>query len=190
MSNNILTQSKLFYMEYNMLIAQNIQLFLNLKLKELKITRQHFIQESGISASVVCGLINGIQTNPTLITVIKMANYFQCSVDEILGRDLKPHNQNKLIFNYISLEQLATNIRLYINTILQQKNIDAHQLSKLSGLGHDTIFKLMNSNVKKILTLKSIIAIADYLNISVDEIIGRTHNIKFISSNVSNSDAY
>jgi transcriptional regulator with XRE-family HTH domain len=159
--------------------TEKIKEFLNLKLQELKISRKHFIQESGISASVVCGLINGIQTNPTLITIIKMANYFQCSVDEILGRDQYFNNQNALIFNHISCEQLSNNIKLYINTILQQKNIDSHQLSKLSGLGHDTIFKLMNNHVKKVLTLKSIISIADYLNISVDEIIGRINNMKY-----------
>jgi transcriptional regulator with XRE-family HTH domain len=155
-----------------MSIALNIQTFLNCKIQELKITRQDFIKGSGIPASVVSGFINAIRINPTLNNVIKIADYFHCSVDEILGRT-KYILHNKKV-KQIPYSEIVNNLLLYLRHELKIRNLSANELAYLCKIGENTILKSLSNNKKKgNLSTRSIVAIADYLDISIDKMIGR-----------------
>lgn len=61
-----------------------------LKLRELRkekqITQQELAKILNLSIQTISGYETGY-AQPTIDTLIAMANYFQCSVDELLGRE-------------------------------------------------------------------------------------------------------
>ena len=160
-----------------MSIALNIQIFLISKLKELKMKRKDFILGSGITSAGASGLINAVHVNPTLISIIKIANFFNCSIDEILGRNKYLNLHNKVIFNQISSDEIINTIKYYITCELKKRNITALQLAKSCGIGKDTILKYLNTNHAKYhLSTKSLLAIADYFEVSIDKMTGRVNS--------------
>ena len=61
-----------------------------LKLRELRKERQITQQELAKILNLSIQTISGYETGyaqPTIDTLVAMANYFQCSVDELLGRE-------------------------------------------------------------------------------------------------------
>lgn len=159
-----------------MSIAVNIKTFLSSKFKELKIKRKDFIEGSGITRSGTSGLINGLHINPSLTTTVRIADYFNCPVDEVLGRKkyLLIKDANQPIFKTLSLEEMSNNVKLCIISELKIRNITAKQLASLCSIGNDIIMKLIKENsTKKSLSTRSVLAISDYFDVSIDEMIGR-----------------
>jgi len=157
-----------------MSIALNIKAFLSSKFTELKIKRKDFTKGSGIPASVLSGFLNAVRMTPTLTNIIKVADYFNCSIDEVLGRQEYFSSEEEYVFNKIGLYDIADNIRSYITSELVKRDIDAKSLSMLPGIGSDTILKfLKEEDKKKGISTKTVIAIANYFNVSIDEMIGR-----------------
>lgn len=159
-----------------MSVAVNIQSFIKNKLKEFNISRKQFIQESGISSSVVSGLLNAMRVNPTLKCLIKIANYFNCTIDEVLGR--KHYSVPLDIDKTMTYNDIVNNIYDYIRCRLEAQNITANKLSQLCGIGENTILKsLKEHKTKGNLGTKSLVAIADYFDVSIDDMAKRLiHN--------------
>lgn len=158
-----------------MIVANNIQGFLNKKLGKDKQGRKDFIQGSGVSSSALSKLINVRQLNPSFITVLRIANYFQCSIDEVLGRKNYFIRKNKDHYLWtLDLNSINNNLKLFINTQLDVLNINVYTLEKNCGLGDSTIMHFIKENSnKKILSTPVIITLAEYFNISIDHMIGR-----------------
>lgn len=155
-----------------MSIAVNIQSFIKNKLSEFDISRKQFIQESGISASVVSGLLNAMRVNPTLKCLIKIANYFNCTIDEVLGR--KYYSLPLDIDKTMAYNDIVNNIYDYIRCRLETQKITANKLSQLCGIGENTILKsLKEHEIKGNLGTKSLVAIADYFDVSIDDMAKR-----------------
>ena len=93
--------STLFYINLIMnscTLVDKIQEFLQQKSIKNKAKRKDFLQGTGIHKSTVSKIINAKQPNPELKNIIKIANYFNCSIDESLGRN-----------NYIPLQTQQPN---------------------------------------------------------------------------------
>lgn len=160
-----------------MSISLNIQQFLHSKLKALKLSRQDLIKGSGLTSSGICGLMNAEYINPTLSSIIKIADFFNCSIDEVLGREnyIALHNTNH--FRALTQQDIITHIKTTLETELKNRNITSTQLSKSCGIGKDTISKyLKNTNVCYTFSTKTILAIAEFLNLSIDNLIGRNNS--------------
>ncbi|MCX4084723.1 helix-turn-helix transcriptional regulator [Rickettsia hoogstraalii] len=160
-----------------MSISLNIQQFLHSKLKTLKLTRQDLIKGSGLTPSGVCGLMNAEYINPTLSSIIKIANFFNCSVDEVLGRDKYIKSSDTARFRPLTQQDIIKNIKTVLCTELKMRNITAAQLSKSCGIGKDTVSKyLNNTNVHYTFSIKTILAISEFLSLSIDDLIGRDNS--------------
>lgn len=155
--------------------AQNVQKFLNKKFKKLNLTSAKFAQDSGISPAATSRIINAVQINPDFYRILGIADYFNCSIDEVIGRKQNIYLYNsKTIFNKVHLAQVSMNIKTFIINKLKNHTITAYSLARLCGLGENTISNFINNkNVKKILSTNTIISIANYFDCSIDEMIGR-----------------
>ncbi|KHO02164.1 hypothetical protein JS61_08035 (plasmid) [Rickettsia felis] len=157
-----------------MSISKNIQLFLTLRLRELKLKRQDFIKGSNISNTVTSKLLNATQINPSFTTILKIANYFNCSIDEVIGRKsniLTKSNKYKL---NLTQTELSTNLKKFIKNKLTAHNMSPYHLSKTLQLGETIIFTFLNNkNNTKIFSSRILITLADYFDVPIDKMVGR-----------------
>lgn len=110
-------------------------------------------EETGISAGLLSEWKNG-NRNPSLKTLEKIALYLDCSVDYLVGRKDKSVD----LSNFFTL---AKELKLSMKKISEETGIPATVLSD---------WKRRNSNP----TAYNLIILADYLDCSVDYLIGRT----------------
>ncbi|KJW01822.1 helix-turn-helix family protein [Rickettsia endosymbiont of Ixodes pacificus] len=154
-------------------VANNIKIFLTEKLHQFKINRKEFAGLVGISYHTICQIFHN-RTNPSIVTIIKIANYFNCSIDEIIGRK-NYISQNE----YRTIDVVLDSWNIYLKDFIQKKlsndNINPYKFSENIGFDHETIVKFINdTSPTRTLNTAIIIAISDYFNISMDQLIGRT----------------
>lgn len=156
------------------MISKKIQKFLAKKFKHLK--RNIFVEHSGMPYSTITPLIHGIKNNPELNSLIKIANYFQCSLDEVTGRTkYLPPTKEEYKFSDINIDDVANNLRNFIKTKLQEQKIKSSKLSLNIGFSRELIDKFIDDNPKqKCLGSAPTVALADYFDISIDQMIGRS----------------
>lgn len=149
-----------------------VQKFLKEKLKKNNLKVKIFAQESQIPYPTVNKIINAIQLNPDFKNILKIADYFNCTIEEVLARKGNiPKSKN---INKLSLNEINTNLKNFINSRLEKYSINPYELSKKCGFSSDTVRHFIRENsIKKTLGILSIVALADYFQISIDEMIGR-----------------
>ena len=54
-------------------------------------------RKAGLNVGTVNNIISGASTNPTAETLMSLANAFDCSIDELLGRKSKPQDKHIVI---------------------------------------------------------------------------------------------
>lgn len=113
-----------------------------------------------ISKPTIYRYLNAHRT-PKLNLLILLADYFNCSIDYLVGRTDNNHFYNKTEINFsISLQ----------NT-LQSFNYTRYKLSKESGINESVILWWIKGDRKP--TLDSLIKIANTLDCSIDLLLGR-----------------
>lgn len=154
--------------------SSKIQRFLLHKLEENRLTKKAFSSESGIPYSTLCKTINGAQRNTDLKTIIKIVNYFNCSLDEATGRGDGKTNKGAT-FKKLPSEEMGKNLKDFLNNKLSELSLNCYQLSKKCGFSDVTLYEFMQDNTrKKTLGSTVIIGLADYFGVSLDEMVGRT----------------
>ncbi len=157
-----------------MSVTLNIQRFLEKKFLDLKILRKDFIRDSGIARSSISELMNGIPVSPSLGTILKIANYFNCSIDEILGTATGQLTVKHKRYIKINPEEMSYNTRQFILSALTAHHITAEQLASECNIGIDTIsYFIKKDDAKKNLSIKTICTIANHFKVPIDMIIGR-----------------
>lgn len=155
-------------------LAHEMQNFLKRKLGEMGLKRKAFAADSGIPYPTVCKAINASNRNVELRTVLRFANYFHCSLDEVVGRDslAKPAPQN---FRDVSVDEISSRLKNYIKQEMGKRSLSPYQLAKNCDLGETTIYEYIKDNgTKKMLSAGVILNIANYFNTPLDEMVGRT----------------
>lgn len=149
-------------------IGRPIQKFLKTQMKVM--TRMDMAQGSGVSYTEVCALIAGAKPNPRVETVVKLANFFGKSVDEILNRKRKCTNTS-ISSGYINPEEVNRNIKQFLLQFMQEKELRASELS--TGLGH-SIMAISDfiSGKKESLGSTILANLADKYGISLHGIMG------------------
>ncbi|KJV97184.1 helix-turn-helix family protein [Orientia tsutsugamushi str. Sido] len=112
-------------------IGRPLQKFLKTQMNVM--TRMDMAQGSGVSYTEMCALIAGAKPNPRVETVVKLANFFGKSVDEILNRKRKCTNTS-ISSGYINPEKVNHHIKQFLLQFMQKKELRASELS--TGLGH------------------------------------------------------
>ncbi len=174
------------------MLSQKIQTFLNQKLEETQLSKKNLADKTNITYSVIFDLTKGYKTNPELKTLQKIADTFNCSVDEVCGRD-NIHYSSNTNFTHVSDEQAMLNLKAFITKKMSDQNITAHKLGRLAGSSTMAIASFVGKNPTKD-SLGSIITVgvADYFKVSIDEMVGRTAASKdktlYIPFELSESD--
>jgi len=121
-------------------------------------------------------LLHASNPNPTLHTILKIANAFSSTLDDVLGRKSKQFTKIK---QSKTIEESSFDLKKYINNYITRHDINPVNLAHSLGLGTDTIrdFTHFNSK-KKSLSANTIVKLADHWDVSIDEMIGRTIPIK------------
>ena len=105
--------------------------------------------------------LNGKNT-PRFQTIVKLANIFKCSIDYLVGRTE----------NFVEVKpKTLPNFNLQFKKVLKETKVTQYKLldDKIISNGH------LNSwlNDKMTPSTENIIKLADYLNVSIDYLVGR-----------------
>lgn len=158
-------------------LKYRIQKFLKEKLLSKKIKLIHLARESGIPYSTLHPLSQGIKANPELRSLLRIANYFKCPLDEVTGRGAKYllSNSSDYQFHNLSAEEINSNLKQFITLKIQQNNISIAKLSLNIGFGKDLISDFIREDrALNSLGSAAVVALADYFDISIDQMIGRS----------------
>lgn len=167
-----------------MTYISNVQRFLRDSFNRSNLKKKDFIEQSQIPAATFDSVINAAKRNINLKTLLKLANYFQKPLDEVVGREIITKNKEHLFLD-ISLETASINLRNFLKNKVQENSLNIYQLSKSCGLADITLQSFIREEPsKKILNTHSIISVADYFNVSLDEMIGRI-NAPLLDKNIA-----
>ncbi len=157
-------------------ISLRIQKFLSQKIKAYKIQQKDLVLGTSLSRSTISKLLNAILLNPNIITILKIATFFECDIDEVFGRTKFIKNTKKYqLYVSLTLNDINNHLLSFLKTKIQQLNITEYVLEKNCRVGSSTITHFINTNSdNRILSTKVIVKLADYFQISIDEMIGRT----------------
>ncbi|WP_375319181.1 helix-turn-helix domain-containing protein [Candidatus Tisiphia endosymbiont of Oplodontha viridula] len=156
-------------------VSGNIKKFLKLKLKNRKLKRKDFVQGSGIPSSTLGNITKSEHYSPTLRSIIIIADYFECSIDEVVGRNIyNSLNTENYIFQIVDSERIGINLKNFLTEKVKKLNLNSYKLSRELGFNEHIIHDFIKEDsLQQTLGSAVTIALADYFQVSVDEMIGR-----------------
>lgn len=155
------------------MLSTDIRHFLSKKLKKHKLSKKDFSQLSNISYRVVCNLINEERPSPELYTITKIADVFNCQIDQILNRKQFIDNTLEIKIG-LTEDFLMLHLKQYIQDQLIARSIKPIKLGREIGFSIISISEFVKPNSKqKKLGTSIILALANYFNVSIDFMVGR-----------------
>ena len=150
------------------MFAKVVQSFIKKNIDNSNLSGIELSKKIGISTPLVSSLINARKPYPAFSSIIKIANAFNSSIDEVLGKNaVAPSNK---LFIPISEDQAITNLKNYINLHINNPT----EAAENAGVGTSTIKSFLDDNhSKKTLSIGVIYKLSDHLNVSIDEMVGR-----------------
>lgn len=156
-----------------MSVGKNLQQFLTHKISDMKIKKKDFIMKCGINQPIFNKILNGTLSNPRVATLTKLADYFQVSLDEILGRDTKYYNSKPKFFLPVNHHAITKNLTSIVKTTMKKHGLSPIQLSLKIGMSDRTLKMFLDPNVSATPGAATTLALADFLDVSIDDMIGR-----------------
>lgn len=154
-------------------ISLRLQKFLRQKIKVSQIQQKDVMLGTSLSRSTISKLLSAVLLNPNIMTIVKIATYFECDIDEVLGRKKFIQHDKKHPYIPLTLNDIQSNLTAFLTIKLHQYNITEYILEKNCRLGSSTISHFINTNNNKMLSTKVVVKLADYFQISIDEMLGR-----------------
>ncbi len=117
---------------------------------------------TGIDDGTLSKYANDISV-PTVKNLVKLANYFECSLDYIIG----------LTDKYIKMPAKSEDKSLFYSryeSLLKEYNITHYKLTKILGF---SISNLQNWKKGTLPYIETLIKLAQYLCVSLDYLVGR-----------------
>lgn len=152
----------------------NIRNFLQTKFNKTKLKRTEFANKSGVPYRKLCHILNCTRKNVNIETIIKIANYFDCSIEQVLGLDNANYNKKYTDINVV-LENFNKNLQQFIKEKISEKNINPYTLSKEIGFNENVVKRYIDDETHNItLSVPVIIGLSHYFNITIDKMIKRT----------------
>lgn len=135
-------------------------------LNELMILRgldeQTLAQKTGIPISCISSYVRGLQL-PYVDTLLKLADYFKCSVDYLVG-----NNDMLCEKDYGYNSTFAERF----NQLLKAHNCATYKSFNVEGISKSSFYEWKRG--QSLPTLEKLIKIAKYFDCSLDFIVGRT----------------
>lgn len=126
------------------------------------ISKATLSKEAGVPYTTIDGFCKRNNSNVQLTTLIKLASYFHCTLDSLVGFELNDYTEHDNFTDSCFCENLKS-ARL-------EKNITQAELATLIGIANST-YSLYESG-KREPTIQTLKKLSFYLNISVDELLG------------------
>ncbi|WP_341756400.1 MULTISPECIES: helix-turn-helix transcriptional regulator [unclassified Candidatus Tisiphia] len=152
--------------------SENIKDFLAEELKKRGLKVSELAEHAGIPQTTMRGMLEN--RRPEIKNIIKLANYFDCSIDKMLGRE-EFVSSEKQQYAQLSPEELSANLKSFINKELVKNNLTQYELGSKIGRSDDAVrpFLREGDNNQKMLTTETVVAVADYFKVSIDGVLGR-----------------
>nr|WP_172686761.1 helix-turn-helix transcriptional regulator [Rickettsia endosymbiont of Ixodes pacificus]AKS10312.1 helix-turn-helix protein [Rickettsia endosymbiont of Ixodes pacificus] len=153
-----------------MSIINNLQLFLLEKIKQHKINKKLLSHNCGIPYTTIVALFKSKHLNPSFSTLLKLADYFDCTIDELVGNKHKSNQVSKMI--KVDISESMGNLRQFL--INNTKKEELYAFSEELGLGYNAIYTFVyNKSKNRTLNSATILLIAQRYKTSIDKLIGR-----------------
>lgn len=161
-----------------MCLSKTVQSFLQRQLMANGMSRALFAKTSGIPYQTVSKVINLERSNYEIITLLKIADFFQSHIDEVVGREHYIIYKNDLIkFNKLQPADISNNLKNFIKNKIDSLSISPYKLGLNIGFSQEVLPRFLHANnIRNILSLKVIISLADYFDVSIDVMVGRVSN--------------
>jgi hypothetical protein len=161
-----------------MCLAKVIQSFLQHRLAINSMSRFTFSKPSGIPYQTIIDISHSNTSMPSLFTIIRVADFFQCSIDEIVGRDKYiVYKKDGCEFNKLQPTDVSNNLKRFINSKIHLLSISPYALGLDLGFSKNALTKFLKENSSKYsINSRMIISLANYFDISIDVMIGRINN--------------
>lgn len=102
------------------------------------------------------------KTVPSVENTVKLANAFNCTIDFLIGR---------IDENYSKTFKALPPFTEQLKSVMEKFGTNPHKLSKSARISRASVYEWLNG--KSIISLESIIKIAEALDCSIDYLIGR-----------------
>ncbi len=147
--------------------SENIKDFLAEELKKRGLKVGELAEHAGIPPTTMRGMLEN--RRPEIKNIVKLANYFDCSVDEMLGRKEFVSGE-KQQYAQLSPGELSGNLKNFINKELVKNNLTQYELGSKIGRSDDAVrpFLKEGDNNQKMLTTETVVALADHFKVSID----------------------
>ena len=146
------------------LYMSNLQKFVE-RLKELlsdhEMKPAHLAKELGVTRKVICRYLNG-ERFPSLNMAFRMAAYFHCSIDFLLGR-----SDTGAEFDPLPLSPFKERLPFLLDFFKKSR----YRIAKDAHIDESIIYDWQNGTSSP--SLESLIALADYFECSIEFILGR-----------------
>jgi plasmid maintenance system antidote protein VapI len=155
---------------------ENIKEFLITKMKDAGLKVGKLAEAAEVPETTMRKMLDN--RRPEIKNIIKLANYFDCSIDEMLGRK-EFDSSEKQQYTPLSPEELSANLRGFINKELVKNSLTQSELGKKLGFSEDAFrpFLKEDENTQKMLVTDTVVATADYFKMSIDGMLGRTSQL-------------
>lgn len=154
-------------------ISLNLKKYLEEKFSDDKNEKNKFLLDSGITASTLSKILNIRLQTPSLLMIIKIADYYGDLIDTVIKNEFQKPS-NKYVFIKLSKEQISLNLYEFLNMIIRELNIDIHSLEKECNIGYNTLYGFIKTpNQNKCLSIQTLLSLSKYLKKPIDEMIKR-----------------
>ncbi len=157
-------------------VTINIKKFLEHKLVTLSVTRKDLALACNIPYRTICYILNCEIKNLELINIIKIATYFDCSINDVIA--VEPKLNSKIYTSFVdisdALQNYNNNLRDFLIQNMQKHKLNPYLLARNLGFNDSIIARFINDNkLVRTLTTPVVIAISQYFNTPIDIMIGR-----------------
>lgn len=128
-------------------------------LSENELSRLQLSKRIGISFETLNGYFNK-DFYPELSIAIKIANYFNCSLQYLCGLSEDYNNSDKNSLSFVET----------LKELMKSNKISIEKLMKTLNMSEANYYRWKNNNNKP--SMQSLIAIAKYFDVSIDYLIG------------------
>lgn len=154
-------------------ISLNLKKYLEEKFSDDKNEKNKFLLDSGITASTLSKILNIRLQTPSLLIIIKIADYYEDSIDTVIKTEFQNYH-NKYVFIKLSKEQISHNLYEFLNAVIKKSNIDIHSLEKECYIGYNTLYSFIKkTNKNKCLSIQTLLSLSKYLKMPIDKMIKR-----------------
>ena len=149
--------------DYSQPIVENFKIALLTIMTDKEISIKQLSKRSGIYDSQIKTYLSG-KSMPSLKNAIKMADYLEVSLDELLGYKCEKRE-------YKALSSKETTMGLRLKNLLRETKVKKIELAKLANISARTIEIYEKEKIDNFY-IKTIIKIATIFEVSIDDLIG------------------